>query len=521
MSAELQIGMTVARRYVIRRTLGEGGMGTVYLARDQSGEHGDVAIKVLNPRMVGRSDREQRFANEVHYSSFGGRLPQHPNLTTIKDHGRCSSAGPFFVMEYIPGPALGGLRFQRGEALDLPEILRLAYGVALGLVQIHHAGIVHRDITPANVLVPTIDGAQVPKIIDLSHAASVTGPKLCPGEPGRLTSPHEAPGTPGYMAPEQVAHAYPDSSMDIFAYGVVFWELLADRVAFQARERRPYAALQVDSPQGPAPLASVRSELPAKVHRLIDACVAVDPTVRPTAVEIVRELQEFAPMGSSVPSVPATAGPVRDAPPSEAATGRWRMVIGVVALLLLAILAAGVWANITWRSSSGTTPPEGESLGEAPERPAAVRPTTAEPETIQPSRPQEQPVDVTAAEERSEDAVTDEIAKAGRPEVRPAPQRGTRRKSTPRTEVDCASMLRDAERAAGRRRWAKVLKLTRVPRCRAQSPDFVWLRAQALLETKRYDECVALNYSGEHRFARRAIKLCALALSETKGTTTP
>lgn len=311
---DLVQGQVIAGRYEVGRLVGEGGMGSVYLARDLNlgGRH--VALKALNPEYVGRPDRERRFENEALFSALSGRLPYHSNLAATLDSGRTDSGRPFIVMEYVDGPAISGLSVVVGRALTAEEVCHLARGVASALRVIHEAGLVHRDLTPTNVLVATVGGEWVPKVIDLSHAASVSGPKLHLGHPRRLTKPHEVPGTAGYMSPEQVESRYPAAAMDIFSFGVMLWEVLADRHAYRERDRGPYCELQRDSPRPPPSLREHRSHLPRSLYRLIEECTSVEPHERPTAQRILEHLDVVA-LELNTPGV----GVANDGPPRFAA----------------------------------------------------------------------------------------------------------------------------------------------------------------------------------------------------------
>lgn len=278
---DLVTGQVVAGQYEIDAPIGEGGMGEVYLAHDRSlGTRRRVALKVLSRRYVGMPAREKRFKNEAH---FGGLLPMHTNLAATLRAGRIEDGRPYIVMEYVDGPAINGLSVVEERMIPPEEICRLARGVAEALRVVHDSGLVHRDLTPTNVLVTTIGGEWVPKLIDFSHSATFQGPRLQVGHPGRLTQPHETPGTPGYMPPEQVRNAYPAPSMDVFSFGVMLWELLAERHAFWQRDRMDYFEMQRNEPQGPPPLEERVPGLPRGIYELVADCTRLDPSKRPSA----------------------------------------------------------------------------------------------------------------------------------------------------------------------------------------------------------------------------------------------
>ncbi|MCH9681764.1 MAG: serine/threonine protein kinase [Deltaproteobacteria bacterium] len=281
-------GEVIDGRYEVQRPLGRGGMGAVYLARDRELDR-TVAVKVLAQRYVGRSEREERFSNEARY---GGRLPSHANIAMTIDAGRMENGRPYIVMEYVEGPAINVVSIFEGEKLELHRLLALMRGVAEALGVMHRFGIVHRDLTPSNILVTTIEGRSVAKVIDFSHAAGDVRP-LRVGDPGRLTGAHEIPGTPGYMPPEQVGCDPADPRMDVFSFGVVLWELLSGAPAFRHTEGDAYVQLQTSTPTAPPPLTLRRPDLPPALSELVEDCTHVQTARRPSASAVVLRLDEI------------------------------------------------------------------------------------------------------------------------------------------------------------------------------------------------------------------------------------
>jgi serine/threonine-protein kinase len=206
--------LTVIGKYQVVDLLGQGGMGTLYLARDPSLDR-LVAIKVLRvdvdaENMRARFDREARSVSRL----------RHPNIVTIFEYGD-HKGQPFIVMEYIAGESMDEL-IRRRAALALTRKLEMMEQLCGGMAYAHRARIIHRDLKPANLMLD--DETQSLKILDFGIARRV--------EIG--TARHtDVIGTPAYMSPEQAAGARLDHRTDIFSVGCVFYELLAYRPAFE------------------------------------------------------------------------------------------------------------------------------------------------------------------------------------------------------------------------------------------------------------------------------------------------
>lgn len=575
-SSDLVKGQLVAGRYEILRLIGEGGMGTVYLAHDQHLPGRQVALKALHAHYVGRKDRELRFTNEASFSALTGRLPYHSNIAATIDTGRIDGRRPFIVMEYVDGPAISGLSVVTGRPLSASEVCGLADGVASAMRVFHDAGLVHRDLTPMNVLVATIGGQWVPKVIDLSHAASISGPKLQIGHPDRLTQPHEFPGTPGYMCPEQVAGRYPAPTMDIFSFGVMLWELLADRPAYPERDRAAYFDLQRKNPQPPPPLRDVRPDLPRSLHYLIDACTDMEPSRRPSPQRILEwldasrlELQirrdrkhgiatgaaktsrrrspvraksrrdvRRRPGSQSTPaarSIPAqTIAPKRRTPSARsrgttrsgtthALRGRlrrWGLLGAVIWLLILAIVIG--WTLLrTEDEPARTSDTRSTHDDRTPDVPRDEPPSDAPDEPRPTTGTVRDAVDVPSPTATNEgiEAPTGPEAPDSPPELktgRPVRGRKDRHRSSTSGVKACTDVVANAELASRSRQWKRVLKLTKTRRCWDDEDARVWLRVRALLELHRYAECAALGSSSTHPEAARSAKLCASQIAEEK-----
>ncbi|MBI1808307.1 MAG: protein kinase, partial [Gemmatimonadetes bacterium] len=251
-------------------TLGEGGMATVYLARDP--RHGrSVAIKVMKPAMVAAIGHE-RFLREIETVA---RLT-HPHILPLYDSG--SSDGQlYYVMPYIAGPSLAA-RLQTVRQLALDEAVRVALGVASALGHAHQHGLVHRDIKPANILLS--DGISLVADFGVARSAApeLDGNAETAAGVAPLTGLGAIVGTPRYMAPEQ-AFGDPDvdGRADLYALGCVLYEMLAGEPPFTgpaAQVLRRHAQDRVP------PLAVVRPDVPDAVVRVIETVMAKSPADR-------------------------------------------------------------------------------------------------------------------------------------------------------------------------------------------------------------------------------------------------
>lgn len=211
------LGKTVLGRYRLEAVLGAGAMGSVYRGRHVKLDR-DVAIKVLHeslarePKMLARFQREAQAA---------GRL-QHPNLISILDVGD-ADGHPVMVLEYAKGPRLSDLI--NGKPLAADRIIKLTRQLLAGLSHAHAAGLIHRDLKPANIMVEMDGGVEIPRIVDFGIAILRDGDGEQSG--GKLTDTGQILGTPLYMAPEQARGDAIDHRIDLFALGIIVYEMLA------------------------------------------------------------------------------------------------------------------------------------------------------------------------------------------------------------------------------------------------------------------------------------------------------
>ncbi len=271
----LMIGRKLSH-YQIVESLGAGGVGEVFRARDLHLER-DVAIKVLLPGALDEAARE-RFRREAHaLSRFA-----HPGVATVFDFDTQDDID-FLVMELVPGGTLAG-RLRAG-ALPIDEAIELATGIAEALADAHGRGIIHRDLKPGNVV---LTRAGTPKLLDFGLARLL--------DPARtqevLTVEGETFGSLPYMAPEQLRGEADHPRVDVWALGVLLYEMLAGRRPFAAA--RPEALMHEILEGAPPSLRSLRPEVPPALERLVLGCLARAAPARPAdAGAVVRELRSF------------------------------------------------------------------------------------------------------------------------------------------------------------------------------------------------------------------------------------
>jgi dienelactone hydrolase len=273
--------------YTLLDPLGEGGMGAVYRARDDRLGR-TLAIKTLRAEGASSDELRQRLLQEAQAAS----ALNHPNIVTVYDIGREEGAGlDFIAMEYIDGEPVAEL-IRRGEH-GVELALAVGIPVASALAAAHGIGIVHRDLKPANVM-RTSSGSI--KLLDFG-LAKLNQPRALGGDDAttpnaQLTTEGMVVGTPAYMAPEQAEGRAVDARSDVFALGVVLYEMLAGEHPFRAGSTMALmSAILRDTPE---PVSGRCPGCPVALARLVARCMEKDPARRPQhAGEVLAELERI------------------------------------------------------------------------------------------------------------------------------------------------------------------------------------------------------------------------------------
>lgn len=270
---------TVIGRHVLGEELGAGGMGRVFAAHDSALDRA-VAIKFVRLERAARIDRFLREARST-------ARCEHPNIVVLHEIGEYEGF-PYMVMERLAGVPLGALL--AAGPLPIDRVIRILTGVARALAHAHAHGLVHRDLKPANIVVQPDDSA---KVFDFGIAA-IAG-EVADDEDVLAASPGEVSGTLPYMAPEQLAGSEVDARADVWAFGVVCYELLTGMRPFAARERSAFEAELRDLDRPAPSVTARRPDVPPALAALVMRCLEKRRSRRLRAAsEIVVALERLA-----------------------------------------------------------------------------------------------------------------------------------------------------------------------------------------------------------------------------------
>ncbi len=329
-------------RYHVIRQLGAGGMGAVYQAWD--GELGvAVALKIIRPDTAvdhgAREEMERRFKREIVLA----RQVTHTNVLRIHDLGEIGGL-KYISMPYVEGSDLDRLLSKQGR-LPVPRALGYARQMAAGLIAAHAAGVVHRDLKPANAIVDNDDHLY---LLDFGIARSLSGP--------RATMAAGAIGTIDYMAPEQARGQAADQRADIYAFGLILYDLLLGRRRVESADSA-IAELMHRMEHAPVPMRLLDPAVPEPLERIVGRCVEPDPERRfHQMTEVVAALDGLDDSGHLRPDRPpiAAATPAAaSSTPARASAGRgWLMPVAAAALV---VIAAGGWFAWSHRGSTAST----------------------------------------------------------------------------------------------------------------------------------------------------------------------
>jgi CheY-like chemotaxis protein len=272
----LQPGQIFAGRYEIQRTLGTGGMGVVYRARDRElGE--DVALKLVHPELL---EADETAILRLKAETRLARRISHRNVVRTHDFGECDGAC-YVTMEFVEGMTVRQLLETRGR-LGVSAALAIGAQLADALEVAHQQGVVHRDIKPQNLL---LDADGVLKVMDFGIARLVEHTTV-------LTQAGMVVGTPAYMSPEMLLGEKVDGRSDLYAAGVVLYECLTGRLPFEAQS--PISLIAKLLVEEPAPPTTLNADIPSPLSALILQLLAKKPEDRPRgAGELAKQLAQL------------------------------------------------------------------------------------------------------------------------------------------------------------------------------------------------------------------------------------
>jgi serine/threonine-protein kinase len=334
------VGETIAERYEVEELVGHGGMSSVYKAHDTLLER-NVALKILHEQYNADEDFVERFKREARAVA----QLQHPNIVTVIDRGE-EDDKQFIVFEYIDGENLKERVVRKGR-LGVREALEIAVEVARGLAFAHSQGLVHRDVKPQNVL---LNGDGRAKVTDFGIARSL--------DVDGMTQTGTVLGTSNYIAPEQASGQRVDTQSDVYALGVVLYEMLAGEVPFPGESFVAVAMKHVHEP--PPNLLDARRDVPIRVAAAVDRALEKDPEQRFGSMDVFASELEACLAELDSPEVdgdPTIVIPARQRHAAQRKqVSRWPIFIGLLALLAVAAIVVGLLIIAGGNESKSTEP---------------------------------------------------------------------------------------------------------------------------------------------------------------------
>jgi serine/threonine protein kinase len=322
---ELARGTLFVGRYEIIEELGAGGMGRVYRAFDKKIDE-EVALKLIKPEIAADKKTIDRFRNELKLA----RKIRHSNVCGMFDLGE-EGRTLFISMEYVRGEDLKSL-LHRTKTLPIGTALSIARQVAEGLAEAHKLGITHRDLKPGNIMIDKEGNA---KIMDFGIARSLYG--------GGVTAEGAIIGTPEYMSPEQVEGKEADQRSDIYAMGIILFEMVTGRVPFEGET--PFSIANKHKSEPPPVPKKLVPQIPEGLSKLILRCLEKDREKRYQSAE-----ELLADLGAVEAALPQTERALTQVKTrirtSREITVKFqprRLIIPAAAILILAVIAILLW----------------------------------------------------------------------------------------------------------------------------------------------------------------------------------
>jgi TolB-like protein/tRNA A-37 threonylcarbamoyl transferase component Bud32/Flp pilus assembly protein TadD len=334
--------------YRIESKLGEGGMGVVYRAHDEQLDR-DVAIKVLPAGSFRDATARARLLREARTAS---KL-NHPHICTIHEVGEADGQA-YIAMELVEGQPLSARL--AGGALPIEQVLRYGLQLADAVAHAHQRGIIHRDLKSANVII-TPEGRA--KVLDFGLAKRLGREELAEATTqtmDSLTGPGAVVGTLAYMAPEQLRGQPADARSDIWALGVVLYEMAAGQRPFRGQTGFELSSAILSQPPPPLP-PGPSGALPAELRAVIERCLEKEPAQRYQRSEEVRAALEAVQSGAPLPAWPAW---------KYALSRRRWLALATALVIIVAVLAALDVGGLRGRLLGGAAAPQFHSLAVLP-----------------------------------------------------------------------------------------------------------------------------------------------------------
>ncbi len=377
------LGRVIDGRYRVEQQIGEGGMGVVYMAAHTVLQK-RLALKVLRGDSSRDADVVQRFMQEAQAATSIG----HPNIIDISDFGRLPDGAVYFVMEYLDGSSLSDM-IKRGGSVPTAEAVHLVRQIASALEAAHQRGIVHRDLKPDNIFV--IKQGQDPRFVKvLDFGVAKVG-----GAASKLTKTGMVFGTPHYMSPEQAAGHSVDQRTDIYALGVIMYEMFTGKVPFDADTFM--GILSKHMFEAPARPTDVQGAALGPLEAVILRALEKNPDHRYQSMsELLADLDTIAAGGTvNVGGRPGVAPPKLGSALDPSGTGAHAAAavpakksgggLLVVALAVIALFVVGGGVGVAVFVLTGDD--EGQALAQAPQADSAAEPATIAQPPAEPAIP--------------------------------------------------------------------------------------------------------------------------------------
>ena len=357
------VGHLIKGRYQVHKKLGAGGMGAVYLA-EQVSMGRRVALKVLHGAFAKDEEFVRRFRHEARLAAS----LNHRNIVTVYDFDQGDDGSLFIAMEYVDGRSLSEVIRQEGP-MDIGRAVRLGVQIGEGLEAAHRAGVIHRDIKPDNIMVLTGDREEV-KLMDFGIARLRDT-----GTMTRLTRAGVLMGTPAYMTPEQIEGGDVSERTDVYALGIVLYEMLSGGVPFRAST--PGTVLVKQLREMPVPLRKLRREVPLAVEKVIMQMLEKKPQKRPhDMTEVIQGLTKAKDtlVGDDIPGTVVASWPLWQRVADKLQGQKNKLFVSLAVIVGIALIVwFGGWMGKRERE------PEPETVRTITQ--PAVRATPAEPST--------------------------------------------------------------------------------------------------------------------------------------------